>query len=160
MLDIFSKLKNLRELRLDNFEIPKVAENARNYTQFPTTLQTLVLVRPVATHQQVLYFIGLFPNLRDFGLVDYDPIENGQWIAAPYYPFVPPLDGWLAFKGGKPGYFIRTLLYLHQKFRFSGVDFATSDPGAGWTIEGVFMPTVETYQFDDSENFFEKRGKS
>ena len=95
-LRYFSSLTNLQELGIDNLQvssfIPRVQQCFGHLSQ---TLRFLALKKPRGSRRQVLYFIGLFPNLQDLKL-DYRTLgdENKSSTGATLVPVsVPPLRG-------------------------------------------------------------------
>jgi len=68
-LHYFSALTNLQELGIDNLQVPSFMPNIQRYFgHFAPTLRLLALREPVGSSRQILYFIGLFPNLQDLKL--------------------------------------------------------------------------------------------
>ena len=68
----FSKLKHLRGLSITDLQLSSFIPVIQKYFgHFLQALQSLSLTRPNATCREILYFIGLFPNLRDFKLCDF-----------------------------------------------------------------------------------------
>ena len=68
-LRYFSALKNLRNLGIDDLQVPSFMPNIQRYFgHFAPTLRFLALREPRGSPRQILYFIGLFPNLQDLKL--------------------------------------------------------------------------------------------
>ena len=65
----FSALKNLQELGIDDLQIPSFMPDLRRcFGHLSPTLRFLALRRPRGSSRQIVYFIGLFPNLQDLRL--------------------------------------------------------------------------------------------
>ena len=93
-LQDFSALTNLQELGVDGLQISSLMPNIRRcFGHFSPTLRFLALGNPEGSWRQIIYFIGLFPNLQDLKLCNTSPggeLEN----EADLVPLsVPPLDG-------------------------------------------------------------------
>jgi len=95
-LRYFSALANLQELGIDELIIPSFMPNVRQYFgHFAPTLRSLALKNPTGSSRQILYFIGLFPNLQDLTLCYNFPMEEQEGTdGADLVPLsVPPLCG-------------------------------------------------------------------
>ena len=65
-LHYLSALTNLQELGIDYLDVPSFMPAIQQcFGHFSPTLRFLALKDPRGSYQQVLYFIGLFPNLQD-----------------------------------------------------------------------------------------------
>ena len=65
----FSAPTNLQELGVDDLQLPSFMPNIQRYFgHFAPTLRFLALREPRGSSRQILYFIGLFPNLQDLKL--------------------------------------------------------------------------------------------
>jgi len=65
----FSVLTNLQELGIDIFQTSGFISNPRRHFGHPSsTLRFLALKDPRGSCRQILYFVGLFPNLQDLEL--------------------------------------------------------------------------------------------
>ena len=149
-----SSFKNLRELRMDDFRIPKFMEAQETSIQLIPNLQSLVLVRPAASCLQILQFIGFFGNLQDFGLINYSRIEEDS-ITDTLELSLPPLRGWLALKWGHVGALVDLMITLRPRLHLTGVDLSTADPYMSQRIIDACVETLETCQFGEGEDFFE-----
>ena len=94
----FSTLTNIRQLGLDDLDIPAFVPNIQQYfNHFFPTVRSLALRRPRGSHRQIVFFIGLFQHLEDLTFLDaYD--ESGgrkeprdDRVLVPV--FTPPLRG-------------------------------------------------------------------
>jgi len=62
----FRALTNLQELGIDFLQVPSFMSTIqRCFGHFSPTLRFLALKQPTGSCRQILYFIGLFPNLQD-----------------------------------------------------------------------------------------------
>jgi len=92
----FSALTNLQELGIDYLVIPSFMPNIRRYFgPFAPTLRLLALRNPIGSSREILYFIGLSPNLQDLRICYDFPMEKQEGTAgADLTPLsVPPLCG-------------------------------------------------------------------
>jgi hypothetical protein len=72
----FSALKNLQELGIDNLQVSSFIPGLRQYFgHLSPTLRFLALSEPIGSSRQIVYFIGLFPNLQDLKL-HYSDLKN------------------------------------------------------------------------------------
>ena len=90
----FSALTNLQELGIDYLQLSSFMPNIHQcFGHFAPTLRFLALVNPEGSPRQILYFIGLFPNLQDFKLLyslqGWDSAANADLVPLS----VPPLRG-------------------------------------------------------------------
>ena len=95
-LSYFSALTNLQELGIDNLQVSRFMPTIQEYFgHFSSTLQFLALSKPTGSCRQILYLIGLFPNLRDLKLQWFSPTSEREGTAGTtLVPFsVPPLRG-------------------------------------------------------------------
>jgi hypothetical protein len=68
-LRYFSALKNLQELGIDDLALRNfMPDLQRCFGHLSPTLRFLALRRPFGSSRQIVYFIGLFPNLQDLKL--------------------------------------------------------------------------------------------
>jgi len=68
-LHYLSALTNLQELGIDHLQVFSFMPNIQQYFgYFSPTLRLLALKEPRGSCRQILYFIGLFPNLQDLHL--------------------------------------------------------------------------------------------
>ena len=153
-----SSFDNLRELRIDDFRIPKFIKIQETPIQLIPDLQSLVLVRPAASCRQILHFIGLFGNLQDFGLIDYSRIREDR-ITYTLKPSLPPLRGWLALKWGHVRTLVDLMINLRPGLHLTGVDLSAADPYVSQRIIDACARTIVTCQFSEGEEFFEEKRK-
>ena len=95
-LRYFSALMNLQELGIDELVIPDFMPNIQRYFgHFAPTLRLLALRKPIGSSREILYFIGLFPNLQDLRICYNRPYEEQEGTAGTdLVPLsVPPLCG-------------------------------------------------------------------
>jgi len=91
----FSALINVRNLLIDNLDIPSFMPNIQQYFgHFLPTVQVLALFKPRGSCRQIIYFIGLFRHLEDLEFHDGvnlppEPVDDSTLIP----PHVPPLRG-------------------------------------------------------------------
>lgn len=91
-LRYFSALTNLQELGIDNLQVPAFMPDLHRYFgHLAPRLRFLALATPVGSCRQILYFIGLFPNLQDFKLNS--PIRAKEEENTPFPLSTPPLGG-------------------------------------------------------------------
>ena len=156
-LRYFSALNNLQELSICRFELPKFIPDLKQcFGHFVPTLQSLSLYQPSGSARQILYFIGLFPNLRDFDLYGSSNIEKDTAAdLALVPPSIPPLSGWLAFRSIQRGGFIDEMIALYGGLRFHHVYL---DWTSWQVVLGACAETLETIQLDEGgligEDFF------
>lgn len=154
ILNNVSSFTNLRELRIDSFSVRKFIAAQGSPLHLVSTLQSLVLVRPKGSHRQILYFIGLFRNLRDFGLISYWPIDDDGTTDSLKLS-LPPLRGWLAPKWGDLETIVDLMITLRPRFHLTGVDLSAADPCTPQRIIDACVKTLVTCQFGEGENFFD-----
>ena len=119
----FSTLANVQELSIDNLGLPSFMPRIQEYFgQFPPTLQSLTLRKPVGTCRQLVFFIGLFPHLEDLELHDYLPNPVGDPTLVP--PSVPSLRGRLTASNFHGGDLARTIVDLLGGLRFRHTDLS------------------------------------
>ena len=79
----FSALKSLRELRINHLQLSKnFIPIIQGYSgSLLPTFQSLALYWPETSCQQILYFVGLFQNLRDLRLIMFPPSNEDETTA-------------------------------------------------------------------------------
>ena len=95
-LGYFSVFTSLQDLGIDNLQTPEFVPNSRRYFEhLSQTLRFLALKEPVGSCRQILYFVGLFPNLQDLKLNYSIPMEEHDGVddVALVPLSVPPLRG-------------------------------------------------------------------
>ena len=124
-LRYLSALTNLQELGIDYLHLPSFMPKIRQcFGHFSPTLRLLALNNPDGSSRQILYFIGLFPNLQDFKLSYHSPAGVKEGAADPtLVPLsIPPLRGWLTLT-----YFTGQNLVKDMVFFFGGLRFRHMD---------------------------------
>lgn len=125
-LRYFSALTNLQELGIDNLQLSDFMPTIQQcFGHFSPTLRFLALMEPNGTSRQILYLIGLFPNLQDLKLIYRslaDEQENTDLDAALVPLSTPPLKGRLTLT-----YFTRENLVKDMITFFGGVRFRFMD---------------------------------
>ena len=127
-LDYFSALTNVQELGFDELDLHSFNPKAQMYLgHFIPRLRYLALRKPRGTYRQLLYFLGLFPNLDDFKLT-----HDRCWKSSPPHPVpvmqpAPSLRGKLtliAFHGEE---LLRDLSKLCGGLRFYHMDLVGAE---------------------------------
>jgi hypothetical protein len=115
----FTALTNLQVLGIDNLQVSSFMPNIQQcFGHFAPTLRFLALKEPAGSPRQILYFIGLFPNLQDFKLL-YALPEMGRESAADadlVPPSVPPLRGRLTLTCIMGGRLIKDMITFLEDF--------------------------------------------
>jgi len=125
LLPRFFALTNIRELEIEDLNIPRFIPKARQYFKhLSPTVQSLTLRQPKGCHRQLLYFIGLFQHLEDLKLL-FTPDkhfreEEADLLLIP--PFTPPLRGRLTIRFIKGVGFLRDMIDLFGGIRFHHMD--------------------------------------
>ena len=162
-LRYFSALRNVRTLGIDHFDICAFMPDIQRYFgHFAPTVQSLLLADPVGTPRQILYFIGLFPNLQDLRLVcDFNTKERESTTDdTDLIPLsTPPLEGLLALV--HPGEsFIKDMITLFTpRFRSLGLckvkDVRLLLDACAETLETLHLYPTDQY----GESFFKGKQK-
>jgi len=95
-LRYFPAFTNLRELGIDGLQVSSSMQNLqRCFGHFAPTLQFLALSEPKGSCREILYLVGLFPNLQDLKLCYPRPREEQEatFNAALVPLSIPPLRG-------------------------------------------------------------------
>ena len=120
-----SVLTNLRELGIDDLEVSRFMPRIRRcFGCFSPTLRFLTLRDPRGSCRQILYFIGLFPNLQDLKL-HYIRLTDEQesTVDATLVPLsIPPLRGWLTLTCFTRVNLIEDIIALFGGLRFRHMD--------------------------------------
>ena len=120
-----SALTNLRELGIDDLEVSRFMPRIRRcFGCFSPTLRFLTLRDPRGSCRQILYFIGLFPNLQDLKL-HYIRLTDEQesTVDATLVPLsIPPLRGWLTLTCFTRVNLIEDIIALFGGLRFRHMD--------------------------------------
>ena len=124
-LSYFSALTNLQELGIDYLQVSSFMPNIQQcFGHFSPTLRFLALKEPRGSCRQILYFIGLFPNLQDLKLHYAIPMDEQESPTdATLVPLsVPPLRGQLTLTC-----FTREKLVKEMISLFGGLHFRQMD---------------------------------
>ena len=128
-LDYFSALTNLRELGIDDLQVPSFMPNIQQYFgHFAPTLRFLALREPRGSSRQILYFIGLFPNLQDLKLCYNESYwlptaQQDGMVGADLTPLsVPPLCGRLTLTCFANEKLVKDMISLFGGLRFRYMD--------------------------------------
>ena len=157
-LRYFSALKNLQELGIDNLQVSSFMPNIQRYFKhFAPTLRLLALREPEGSCRQILYFIGLFPNLQDLKICYPLPREEVESTAdSTLVPlFVPPLSGRLTLTCFTREKLLKEMIALFGGLRFRYMDIFRVKcvrlllDASGETLETLRVYPTELY----GENF-------
>ena len=124
-LRYFSALTNLQELGIDHLQVPDFMPDIRqSFGHFAPTLRFLALKAPGGSCRQILYFIGLFPNLQDLKVCYGFPVEEQESMAdAELIPLsVPPLHGRLTLTCFTRGRLVEDMIVLFGGLHFRQMD--------------------------------------
>ena len=124
-LRYFSALTNLQELGIDNLHIYSFMPNIqRCFGHFAPTLRFLALKDPRGSCRQILYFIGLFPNLQDLKICYPIPTKERECSAdAELVPLpIPPLRGRLIIMCFTRVKVVEDMIALFGGLRFRHLD--------------------------------------
>jgi hypothetical protein len=163
-LRYFSALTNLQELGIDDLQIPSFMPKIQRYFgHFAPTLRFLALREPRGSCRQILYFIGLFPNLQDLKLCYFYPRTEVESAAdSTLIPLsVPPLCGRLILTS-----FTREELMKDMIALFGGLHFRYMDlfrvtcvrlllDACAETLETLRVYPTDPYSEDFSERYSE-----
>ena len=121
----FSALTNLQELGIDYLQIPSFIPIIKKcFGHFSPTLRFLALKQPIGSCRQILYFIGLFPNLQDLKL-QY-PFPRGEEDGAADTTLVPlsipPLRGRLTLTCFTREELVKGMIAFFGGLRFRHMD--------------------------------------
>ena len=145
-LRYFSALTNLRELSITCLKFSLFASNTQQYFKhFAPTLQSLALIQPIGSAQQILYFIGFFPNLQDFKLHGFPStmsVTEDDLALVP--PSMPPLSGWLTLISVEGDNFIDRMIALCGGLHFCHVYLHSVS--SGQLVLDACVETLETFQ--------------
>lgn len=124
-LHYFSALVNLQELGIDFLQVSRFMPNLQQYFgHFSPTLRFLALKEPDGSPRQIIYFIGLFPNLQDLKL-QYNFPRRGLEVAVDtaLIPLsTPPLQGWLTLISFTTRDLMKEMIALFGGLRFHHMD--------------------------------------
>ena len=124
-LRYFSALTNLQELGIDYLQVSTFMPIIlRCFGHLSPSLRFLALKDPNGTHRQILYFIGLFPNLQDLKLqysARTDELENTS-DQTPIPLSTPPLQGSLRLVCFTKEELMKDMITLFGGLRFRHMD--------------------------------------
>lgn len=124
-LSYFSALTNLQELGIDYLQVSSFMPTIQQcFGHFSPTLQFLALKQPKGTCREILYFIGLFPNLQDLKLhypfpMHEEEIEDGL---TPAPLSIPPLRGRLMLTCFRREDLVKNMIDLFGGLHFRHMD--------------------------------------
>jgi hypothetical protein len=147
LLPRFFAFKNVRELEIEDLDIPRFMPWVRQYFRhLLPTVQSLTLRKPRGCHRQILYFTGLFQHLQDLGLlfIPNRGFQKEQAMLIP--PFTPPLRGRLKMRFIKDVALSKEMIDLFGGIRFRHADLYLVD-GMSLLLDAC-SETLETLRFD------------
>ena len=122
-LAYFSALTNLQELGINELDLRVFTPwTQRYFGHFTPTLRSLALKGPRGTDSQLLYFLGLFPNLDDFKFIGDDLQKQPTSTPVPVPRSALSLRGRLTLVNGYRVGFLRDLSKLSSGLRFRYMD--------------------------------------
>jgi len=124
-LRYFSALTNLQELGIDNLQLSRFMPNIqRCFGHFSPTLRFLALRKPTGSCRQILYFIGLFPNLQDLKFHYSLPTHGrGSMADRALIPLsAPPLRGRLTLARFTREGLVKDMIAFFGGLRFRSMD--------------------------------------
>jgi len=124
-LRYFTALTNLQELGIDNLQLSRFMPNIQQcFGHLSPTLRFLALRKPTGSCRQILYFIGLFPNLQDLKFESSPPTDGQESTAdAALVPLsVPPLRGRLILARFAREGLVRDMITFFGGLRFRSMD--------------------------------------
>ena len=146
ILDQVSGMTNVRELDIDDLDIPSFMLRVRHYFgHFLPRVQSLGLRAPRGSRRQIIFFIGLFEHLEDLTLIDgtlreweHEPVDDPTLIP----PFTPPLRGRLVMAHFARVNFLKDMIDLFRGVRFRYMDLL--DVGKTQLLLNACAETLET----------------
>jgi len=124
-LRYFTALTNLQELGIDNLQLSRFMPNIQQcFGHLSPTLRFLALGEPTGSCRQILYFIGIFPNLQDLKFHRSLPTDGPESTAdAALVPLsVPPLRGRLTLAHFAGEGLVRDMITYFGGLRFRSMD--------------------------------------
>ena len=147
ILHQFSSLTNVRELGIDDLDIPSFMPKFQQYfNHFLPTVRSLALRRPRGSKRQIIFFIGLFQHLEDLRL-PYRPVwarkePPDDLTLVPFYS--PPLRGKLTMWGST---WVGMLEQMVGLFRIQFRHMDIMDSNRVQFLLNACGETLETLQF-------------
>ena len=146
ILHQISGMTNVRELDIDDLDIPSFMLRVRHYFgHFLPRVQSLGLRAPRGSCRQIIFFIGLFEHLEDLTLTDgtfqewqHESVDNQTLIP----PFTPPLRGRLVMAHFARVNFLKDMIDLFRGVQFRYVDLF--DVGETQLLLNACAETLET----------------
>jgi len=164
-LRYFPAFTNLRELGIDRLRVSSSMKNLRQcFGRFAPTLQFLALSEPKGSCREILYLIGLFPNLQDLKLCYPFPVEEQETTAdVALVPLsVPPLHGRLTLTCFTRKKLIQDMIAFFGGLRFRRMDLFRANcvrlllDTCAETLETLRLYPTDPYGEDFSANRGEK----
>ena len=158
-LRYFSALTNLQELGIDYLDVSGFMPTIRQcFGHLSPTLRFLALKGPKGSCRQVLYFIGLFPNLQDLKLRNLyherEEEEKDMADATLIPPSIPPLQGRLTLIYFKKENLVRGMITLFGRPRFRQLDLF--EVGCAQLLLGACTETLETLRLYPTDGYGER----
>ena len=160
-LRYFSALTNLRELGIDNLQVSSFMPTIRQcFGHLSPNLRFLALKNPNGTHRQILYFIGLFPNLQDLKLQYSNLMDEPEDTSDPTpIPLsIPSLRGWLRLVRFTKEDLVRDMITLFGGLRFRHMDL--SGVSCSQLLLNECAETLETLRLYPTDLYGEKTSQS
>ena len=164
-LHYFSVLANLQELGIDHLQASAFVPDIRRcFGHFSPTLRFLALKEPKGSCRQILYFIGLFPNLQDLKLNYRLPtVEEESTAGAMLTPLsIPPLRGRLTLTCFAREKLVKEMIALFGGLRFRYLDLFRVEcvrlllDACAETLETLRLYPTDPY----GEQFFQKKRRN
>lgn len=130
ILHQFSSLTNIRELGINDLDIPGFMPEIRRYfNHFLPTVRSLSLVKPRGSCRQIIFFIGLFQHLEDLTLYGiFLESRGGSLDDAMLFPSsIPPLRGRLEVQYCKGVGVLEDMISLFGGIRFCHLHLMEAD---------------------------------
>jgi len=138
----FSALTNIEELTIEVLDFRDLAPQIELYFgHFAPKLRSLALNHPRGARRDLLFFIGLFPNLDDLKIT-YNGTDERIPVHSSVPQSVPSVRGCLALRSFGGGRFLRELSELCGGLRFHSVDLVGAE-GARLLLDAC-ADTLET----------------
>jgi hypothetical protein len=127
-LRYFTTLSNIQKLRIERFDLSKfIPDVERYFGHLARTIRSISLVISSGTQMELLYFLGLFPNLDDIEIEYYPTMKFGSPPPNPGFelavPFsAPSLRGQLKLTHFTSETVFRDMITLFGGLRFRYMD--------------------------------------
>lgn len=160
-LRYFTALTNLQELGIDDLQLSDFMPNIQHiFGHFAPTLRFLALRQPEGTCREILYFIGLFPNLQDLKLCYSLPLkeEDGEDNPALVPLSTPPLRGRLTLTCFTRDSLVKGMITSFGGLRFRSMDlFRVTCAQLLLDSCAETLETIRLYPTDPCGEFFERK---